>query len=354
MNMMHAHQVLNSVARAVANRKDLAGPIEAFRLFNGFYEGCPGLVLDRYRSTIVIFDHLQPGSLDTIFPPLKDWLLTHLKGLDSILLKQRQHPDDRMRRGVMLHGNVLPDRISEFGVSYALDLQLNQDASFYLDTRGLRQWLLAHVAGFCVLNTFAYTGSLGVAAGAGGAAHVVQTDLNQGFLNLAQRSWLLNQLPQGKNSILMGDFFRVASRMRHKDQLFDCVILDPPFFSITDKGRVDLQGEITRLVNKVRPLVAHQGYLIVINNALFLPGADFMGELEALCQSEHLSFEKRINVPEDVTGYPRTITDVPPCNPVPFNHPTKIAVLRVMRKDERASTLTQKRNRSQTRDVTGA
>jgi len=337
--MIQIHRILESIDKAIAGRANLTDSSEVYRLFNGFYEGFPGLVLDRYQSAVVISDHLQPDTLNALLRPLKDWLLTHLEGIDAILLKQRQHPDDQIRRGVIIHGETLPDRIMEFGVTYALNLKLNQDASFYIDTRNLRQWLQENMSGLNILNTFAYTGSLGTAAGTGGANQVVQTDLNQSFLQLAQRSWQFNRLSSEKHTILVGDFFRVAGRMRHEDQLYDCVILDPPFFSITDQGRVDLQGETTRLINKIRPLVAHQGFLIVINNALFLPGAYFMGELDALCQSDYLSFMKKIDVPEDITGYPETITGTPPCDPAPFNHPTKIAILKVLRKDQRTSAL---------------
>jgi 23S rRNA (cytosine1962-C5)-methyltransferase len=212
---------------------------------------------------------------------------------------------------------------------------LNQDASFYLDTRNLRRWLFEHATGKRVLNTFAYTGSLGVAAGAGGAEEVAQTDLSEKFLQLAHKSWKLNELDSKKLRIQPGDFFRVTGRMRNQNKLFDLAILDPPYFSTTSAGRVDQQGETTRLINKIRPLVAHGGQLVVINNALYLPGAAFMAELEQLCESEYLSLGEIIPVPEDITGYPETTVDGPPVAPAPFNHPTKIAVLNVTRKDER-------------------
>jgi len=60
-----------------------------------------------------------------------------------------------------------------------------------------------------------------------------------------------------------------------------------------------------------------------------------MAELDRLCQSEYLSFETSIPVPLDVTGYPETVVAQPPINSAPFNHPTKIALLRAFRKDER-------------------
>jgi 23S rRNA (cytosine1962-C5)-methyltransferase len=333
---MEGHQALQrTIIKAIDERLSLAVPTGAYRLFNGFFEGCPGLILDRYGSTLVIFDHNQPGQLDEVIHDIAEWSLSMLDGLESVLLKQRQHPKKDFNDGVIIMGDSLPECILEYGVQYALDLQVNQDASFYLDTRYLRGWLLENAYGWRVLNTFAYTGSLGTATGMGGASLVVQTDVSNKFLEIARKSWQLNNLPKDRYRILPGDFYKITDRLRHEGQLFDCVILDPPFFSVTSAGRVDLENETTRLINKVRPLIAHQGFLVVINNALFLSGADFMEELDTLCQSEYLSFEQAIAVPPDITGFPNTIVAKSPVDPSPFNHPTKIALIRVQRKDGR-------------------
>jgi len=79
-------------------------------------------------------------------------------------------------------------------------------------------------------------------------------------------------------------------------------------------------------------LIKDGGCLIAINNALFLSGADYLGSLEKLCADGFLAVEKLIPVPQDSTGYPHTVVDPPPSDPAPFNHPTKIAVLRVRRR----------------------
>lgn len=333
--MNEIQNILERISTAAAHRRPAPEKTQAYRLFNGFYEGYPDLVIDRYGPTLVLLDHGESGPSQPIIEEIVARHQDLCRGCESILLKQRQHTDMRYRNGVLLAGDTLPSAIEELGVPYALDLQLNQDASFYLDTRDLRAWLLEHMAGKRVLNTFAYTGSLGVAAGVGGAEEVIQTDLNQNFLQLAQKSWQLNDLDPKKHQILAGDFFKITNRLRHSGRLFDTVILDPPFFSTTKAGRVDLQNETTRLINKVRPLIAHNGTLVVINNALFTSGADLMGELESLTASDYLAFERIIPIPEDITGYPETIQTPPPTDPSPFNHPTKIAILRVFRKDKR-------------------
>ena len=95
----------------------------------------------------------------------------------------------------------------EHGVWYAVELQLNRDASLYLDTRNLREWILRKLHGQRVLNTFAYTGSLGIAArAAAGAARVVHLDLNRAFLNVAKTSYTLNGFPIHKPDFQTGDF----------------------------------------------------------------------------------------------------------------------------------------------------
>lgn len=333
--MINDQDALEMIKKAIGKRLSVSQPTNAFRLFNGFYEGLPGLVLDRYGSALVILEHTDPGRSESLIDNVSNWALSNLERLDAVLHKQRQHEENQNKQGRLLANGQLPNQINEFGAKYALDLQMHQDASFYLDTRLLRKWLLENMEEMRVLNTFAYTGSLGVAAGVGGASLVVQTDLNEKYLDIAQRSWALNHLHSENHNIITNDFFRVTGRMRNAKRLFDCVIIDPPFFSTTQAGRVDLQNETTRLVNKVRPLVAHEGWLVVINNALFFPGADFMAELKALCQSKYLNLERIVAIPADVTGYPGTIITTPPVDPAPFNHPTKIAILRVTRKDSR-------------------
>jgi 23S rRNA (cytosine1962-C5)-methyltransferase len=331
MNEINQSRVQN----AISARLGLEVKTNVYRLFNGFYEGLPGIVLDRYDQTLVILDHNSDLLAIEDYNILAELAHQMVPQIKTVLLKQRQHPDDQHKRGILLYGSQLTASISENGVSYALDLRMNQDASFYLDTRNLRSWLRENMAGLRVLNTFAYTGSLGVAAGAGAASEVIQTDINHRFLNIANKSWSQAGLEKEHHTTITGDFFRVVGRLRHQNKLFDCVILDPPFFSQTSAGRVDLQKESTRLINKIRPLIAHKGYLVVINNALFLDGVSFKSELDDLCQSEYLQFEKIIPVPDDITGYPSTIQDHPPVDPSPFNHPTKIAILSVFRKDER-------------------
>lgn len=333
---MDADNLQRLLERALAARAEwLEEPHQgAFRLFNGFLEGSPDLVLDVYARTLVVFNYAaDPTSTQPLVDAACRFALERLPWLRAILLKNRGAPEEE-RRGKLVWGQAPDRKIREHDVWYAVDLTLNLDASFYLDTRNLRRWAIDHLAAKRVLNCFAYTGSLGVAAAAGGASQVIQLDLNRRFLNLAKDSYALNGFPVRRADFLSGDFWTMAGQLKRAGTLFDCVFVDPPFFSTTSHGTVDLVAQSHRVINKVRPLVGHNGWLVVINNALFLSGVEYQSMLEQLCADGYLSIEERIPVPADITGFPETIAGQPPADPAPFNHSTKIAVLRVTRKDE--------------------
>jgi 23S rRNA (cytosine1962-C5)-methyltransferase len=301
----------------------------AYRLFNGFYEGYPSLALDIYASTLLIHDYSDEPNQELIHQ-LVDYLRERHIWLHAGILKTRNGKTPDQKRGQIIFGENLDTKIKEHDVWYAIDLTMNRDASFYLDTSNLRKWLIENSKDKTVLNTFAYTGSLGVAAVAGGASKVVQTDRNKNFLNLAKDSYSLNNFPIQRQNFMAQDFFPAISRFKTGKQTFDCVIIDPPIFSSTSKGKVDLENESVRLINKVRPLINDGGTLISINNGVYVSGKEYMQVLEELCKDGYLSIRELIPVPEGFIGYnkiSKLITD-----PSPFNHSTKIAILDVKKK----------------------
>lgn len=304
----------------------------AVRVINGFTEHLPGLVIDLFAKTAVIHDYSPDGDFERNPEDLKEILLEQFRWLKAILLKKRTSSSIPEKNGVLIHG-IKPDtRIREHDVNYAIDLTMNRDNSFYHDTRLLRKWLIENMDGRTVLNTFAYTGSLGAAALAGHAEQVIQTDLSDHFLDLARRSYTLNSFYYNKKSFLAGDFFPVISRLKKEQREFDCVILDPPFFSKTGKGTVDLVADPLTIINKVRPLISRGGTLIVVNNALYLSGRDFMNSLDSLCDGVYLKKEMILPVPSDFTGFEPDYRNAYSVSPEPFNHPTKIVILRADRK----------------------
>jgi len=330
-----AISIISLLEKAITPRQSLFDirHESAFRLFNGFTEGCPDLAIDLYASTLVMHNYAdEPARGKFIIQTAQKFLLNELVWLHAGIMKTRNSKTQEERRGQFLFGEKPDNKIREHGIWYSIDLTINRDASLYLDTRNLRKWLIENIKDKTVLNTFAYTGSLGVAALAGGASRVVQHDLNRQFLNVAKTSCTLNGFPIHKQDFISEDFFTLVGKFKDTKQLFDCVLIDPPFFSRTSKGKVDQVNESARLINKVRPLINDGGYLIAINNALYVSGKEYMQTLEALCQDGYLKIKELIPVPEDFTGYPETRASILIPDPAPFNHSTKIVILEVKRK----------------------
>ena len=299
----------------------------AYRLFNGFCEGCKDFSIDRYGETAVIEwmrKNRQPEG-DEI-KDLSDLCINSLPGIDSVLFKNRYAPDDPRKKGILTAGEKPTRSITEWGVNYSIDLQVNKDCGFYLDTALVRKWLLENASGKRVLNTFAYTGSLGDAAEAGKALSVTQTDLNRNYLSIHHST----------QEYIFGDFFHTAASLRRSGRLFDIIILDPPFFANAGRSaKVNQAQNAAALINKIRPLAAHHGKIIVINNALFLSGRDFLKQIEAI-SGDCLSVGEIIPVPASFYGFKPIDGKTLPADPAPFGHPTKIVVLDILRKDERA------------------
>jgi 23S rRNA (cytosine1962-C5)-methyltransferase len=314
----------------------------AFRLFNGFAEGEPDLVVDLFASTLVFHNYAaDPEKAILLVEQAKQYLQDKLPWLHAGVLKTRNgvpalagpaRKTLEEKRGQLLFGSTPDTKIKEHEVWYSINLTLNRDTSFYLDTRNLRKWLIEHMRDNTVLNSFAYTGSLGVAAQAGGAKRVVQHDINRQFLNVAKTSYTLNGFAIRKEDFIAEDFFTLVGNLKRAKETFDCVIIDPPFFSTTAKGKVDQIHDSARLINKVRPLIYDGGTLIAINNAIYVSGQEYIQTLEGLCKDGYLKIQELISIPEDFTGYPETRVRMPMTDPAPFNHSTKIAVLTVKRK----------------------
>jgi len=306
----------------------------AWRLFHGFSEGDPSLALDVYGRTLVAHDRAtarDEGRVESVVAQVFD----RLPWLRAAVWKSRRAPAGE-RNGRVVRGDAaaLDDRVREAGVWYATSLTRQRDAGLYLDTRGLRAWARSSLAGARVLNAFAYTGSLGVAARAAPAREVVQLDRSAAALAEARRSYALNGFAATRGGFAAEDFFTATARLRRAGRLFDCALVDPPFFAETSAGTVDLEGEATRVLAKARPLVGDGGALVAVNNALYVSGRAWLAALEAMCADGYLAVESLVAVPDDCVGMTGGAAAWP-TDPAPFKHPTKIAVLRARRKDGR-------------------
>lgn len=118
--------------------------------------------------------------------------------------------------------------VREHGLRFAIDLLRAGNPGLYLDARPVRAWIRRNSAGRRVLNLFAFSGSLGVAAAAGGARPVVHVDSHGGALDWCRVNAELNQLAIDQRDLARMNIYQHIRRAQAGRQRYGGIILDPP------------------------------------------------------------------------------------------------------------------------------
>ncbi len=143
------------------------------------------------------------------------------------------------------------------------------------DMRGGRARVRAWAAGRRVLNCFAYTCGFGVAAAAGGAERVLNLDVSRAALAWGQENYRLNGFTPDPHDFAYGDVFDWLARLARRGDLFDLVILDPPGFSKTKRGRFSAARDYGSLAALAAKVVAPGGLLLTCCNVAGLQWRTF-------------------------------------------------------------------------------
>lgn len=221
---------------AAAGRRQrwMAPASEASRVVFSESDGLPGLIVDRYRDTLVV--QFLTAPMDRRRGPIVD-ILTGL--FRPRCIWERSDVDARRHEGLEprkggLAGDTAggPVPFAEGPWRFMADIAEGHKTGFYLDQRLNRERVAEWVGRLGrprVLNVFAYTDSFGICALAAGAAHVIAVDSSQSASELATRQHAMNASsdPQ-RREYRLGNAFEVLRGLRESGDRFDLVIVDPP------------------------------------------------------------------------------------------------------------------------------
>src|SRR5580765_5935959 len=116
---MDSAQFENLLAQAITARFPLFDPQHQMpcRLFNGFLEGEPRLVIDLYATTVVLHNYANPPEDGhDLIAVAQQVVQTLLPWVQAILLKTRRSSLPAERDGRMLVGERLTTRVREHGI----------------------------------------------------------------------------------------------------------------------------------------------------------------------------------------------------------------------------------------------
>jgi 23S rRNA (cytosine1962-C5)-methyltransferase len=120
-------------------------------------------------------------------------------------------------------------------LSYVIDFGAGYSVGLFIDQRENRRFV-RELAPKNLLNCFAYTCSFSVAAATVGAK-TVSVDLSKKSLDRGRENFALNSVPTTDHRFLADDVMSVLPRLTRKGEKFDAIILDPPTFSRTHRGK---------------------------------------------------------------------------------------------------------------------
>jgi len=125
--------------------------------------------------------------------------------------------------------------VMERGLRFEIDFSGGYSVGLFIDQRENRSFVRKS-APKQMLNCFAYTCSFSLAAAVAGA-NTVSVDLSQKSLERGRANFALNDLPATGHHFIADDVFEVLPRLSRQDQKFDLIVLDPPTFSRSHRGK---------------------------------------------------------------------------------------------------------------------
>ncbi|MDB6147352.1 MAG: hypothetical protein JWO45_1016 [Spartobacteria bacterium] len=154
---------------------------------------------------------------------------------------------------------------TELFLKYKIDFNAGYSVGLFIDQRENRRYI-RRVPPKRLLNCFAYTCSFSVAAASVGA-QTVNIDLSKKSLERGRENFALNSLPTNDHRFIADDVLTVLPRMARKGEKFDMIILDPPTFSRSHRGKpFHVESDFEELLSLALDLLARDGRILLSTN----------------------------------------------------------------------------------------
>jgi 23S rRNA (cytosine1962-C5)-methyltransferase len=160
-------------------------------------------------------------------------------------------------------------QVRENAMVFEIDLAAGYSQGIFLDQRLNRRWISKVSEGRSVLNLFAYTCGFSVAVARGGGV-ATSLDLSQSYLDWGRRNFAANEIDDQQHHWCRGDAFEWLARFARSGRRFGGVILDPPTFSHSGRGRdrrlFRVENDLGVLVEMAAEILEPGGFLLVTTN----------------------------------------------------------------------------------------
>ncbi len=250
------------LAEAISQRASLT-KTTAKRLIFSEADQLPGLIVDQYADYLVV--QFRSAGMDRLRGMVVESLHALLRPNGMLERSDKEFREDEGLPATtqVLSGDV-PKRIliEEGPLRFLVDPHRGLKTGFYLDQRPTRTRLLSLVEpNQQVLDTFSYTGSLGISAAKRGA-RVVCVEQQEAFIDLAKENARLNGV-EDRIEWVAGDAFYWLPAQAEAKANFHWVFLDPPALA-------KQKTQVVKGRQALHHLVVHALKLLPPNGSLLL------------------------------------------------------------------------------------
>jgi 23S rRNA (cytosine1962-C5)-methyltransferase len=159
----------------------------------------------------------------------------------------------------------LPVVAMERSLRYGIDFESGYSVGLFVDQRENRSFV-RRAKPKTLLNCFAYTCAFSVAAASVGA-ETVSVDLSKKSLMRGKENFALNLLSTDGHRFVTEDVMDFLPRLARKGEKYDIIILDPPTFSRSHKGKAfQVEEDFERLLSQALELAPRDSRILLSTN----------------------------------------------------------------------------------------
>jgi 23S rRNA (cytosine1962-C5)-methyltransferase len=162
-------------------------------------------------------------------------------------------------------GESLQTVATEWYLRFGIDFGTGYSPGLFLDQRENRRYV-RHITPKRLLNCFAYTCSFSVYAACNGGS-TLNVDVSKKYLARGRENFALNNLSTVDHRFITDNVRSVLPRLARRGEKFDAIILDPPTFSRSPKGKTfQIQHDFQNLLISALAVAERDAHVLVSTN----------------------------------------------------------------------------------------
>jgi 23S rRNA (cytosine1962-C5)-methyltransferase len=223
--------------------------------------------VERFGRDVLISFKRAPAR-ERLIEELRSWATTVRFDFGRIFARFVPHKNEEREAPLLIFGDAgenLQTIATERYLKFEIDFRAGYSVGLFVDQRENRRYV-RQIAPKRLLNCFAYTCSFSV-SGASVGATTVNVDLSQKSLARGRENFSLNSLPTNDHRFMADDVMEVLPRLAHRGEKFDMIILDPPTFSRSSRGKTfHVEDDFEKLLIRALDLTERDSRILLSTN----------------------------------------------------------------------------------------